>query len=42
MSEDEPDKTRVTAAVLHERAKELDRRFKATFTFQSVVAAMGR
>ena len=36
------DKTRVTAAALHERAKELDRRFKATFTFQSVLGTMGR
>ena len=36
------DKTRVTAAALHEKAKELDRRFKATFTFLSVLAMMGR
>ncbi len=34
------DKTRVTAAALHEKAKELDRRFKATFTFRSVLATM--
>ena len=36
------DKARVTAAALHEKAKELDRRFKATFTFQSVLTTMGR
>jgi spermidine synthase len=36
------DKTRMAAAVLREKAKELDRRFKATFTFQSVLATMGR
>ncbi len=35
------DKARVTAATLHEKAKELDRRFKATFTFQSVGKARG-
>ncbi len=34
------DKTRVTAAALHDRAKELDRRFKATFTFQKVAETM--
>ena len=34
------DKTRVGSAALHEKAKELDRRFKATFTFQSVLAVM--
>ena len=34
------DKTRVAAAALHEKAKELDRRFKATFTFQSVLGVM--
>jgi spermidine synthase len=34
------DKTRATAAALRERAKELDRRFKATFTFQSVLGMM--
>lgn len=36
------DKTRATAAALHEKAKELDRRFKATFTFQSVLQTLGR
>ena len=36
------DKTRLTAATLHDRAAELDRRFKATFTFQSVLRTMGR
>jgi spermidine synthase len=35
-------KTRIAPAALREKAKELDRRFKATFTFQSVLAAMGR
>ncbi|MEI8371982.1 MAG: fused MFS/spermidine synthase [Planctomycetota bacterium] len=35
------DKTRVAAATLHEKAKELDRRFKATFTFQGVGKARG-
>ena len=35
------DKTRVTAAALHEKAEELDRRFKATFTFQSVLETHG-
>ncbi len=34
------DKTRVAAAALRERAKDHDHRFKATFTFQSVLAAM--
>jgi spermidine synthase len=36
------DKTRVAAATLHEKAKELDRRFKATFTFLSLLGVMGR
>ena len=36
------DKTRLAAAALHEKAKELDRRFKATFTFQSVLGTMAR
>lgn len=36
------DKTRVTAAALHEKARELDSRFKATFTFQSVAERLGR
>ena len=36
------EKTRVTAAALHETAKELDRRFKATFTFQKVLERLGR
>ncbi len=36
------DKTRVTVAALHEKAKKLDGRFKATFTFQSVVERLGR
>ena len=36
------DKTRLAAAALHERAAELDRRFKATFTFQSLLRTMGR
>ena len=34
------DKTRITSAALREKARELDRRFKATFTFQSVLGAM--
>ncbi|MGO9108354.1 MAG: fused MFS/spermidine synthase [Thermoguttaceae bacterium] len=34
------DKTRFAAAALREKAKELDRRFKATFTFQSVLGTM--
>jgi len=34
------DKTRVAPAALREKAKELDRRFKATFTFQSVLGTM--
>ena len=36
------EKTRVAAAALREKALELDRRFKATFTFQSVLATLGR
>jgi len=36
------EKARANATALHEKAKELDHRFKATFTFQSVVAALGR
>ena len=36
------DKTRVAPAALREKANELDRRFKATFKFQSVLATMGR
>ncbi len=35
-------KTRLAASVLHEKAKQLDRRFKATFTFQSVLGTMAR
>jgi len=35
-------KTRLPAAALHEKATELDRRFKATFSFQSVLRTMGR
>jgi spermidine synthase len=34
------DKTRAASAALHDKAKELDRRFKATFAFQNVLAAM--
>ena len=34
------EKVRVTAAALREKATELDRRFKATFTFQSVLTTM--
>jgi len=36
------DRTRLTSATLHEKAKELDHRFKATFTFQSLLGTMGR
>ncbi len=36
------DKTRVASAALREKATALDRRFKATFTFQSVLGTMGR
>jgi len=36
------EKSRLTAAALHEKAAELDRRFKATFTFQSVLRTMGK
>jgi len=36
------DKARLSAAVLHDKATELDRRFKATFSFQSVLRTMGR
>ena len=36
------EKTRTTPAALHEKAKELDGRFKATFTFQSLLGVMGR
>ncbi len=35
-------KTRLTPTALREKAAELDRRFKATFTFQSVLTTMGR
>ncbi len=34
------DKTRIAPAALRERAGELDRRFKATFTFQGVLGTM--
>ena len=34
------DKTRITTAALHDKAKELDRHFKATFTFLSVLSTM--
>jgi spermidine synthase len=37
-----PEKTRVTATALREKAKELDQRFKATFSFQSVAGVLGR
>jgi spermidine synthase len=33
---------RQTAAVLRDRARELDRRFKATFSFQEILNGMGR
>src|SRR5208282_5277269 len=36
------DKTRVTAAAMHEKARELDHRFKATFSFQSLLTTMGK
>jgi len=36
------EKTRLAATALHERATELDRRFKATFTFQSILRTMGK
>jgi hypothetical protein len=36
------DKSRVASAALREKAKELDRRFKATFTFQSLLERVGR
>ncbi len=36
------DKTRATAAAVHEKARELDQRFKATFTFQSVAERLGK
>jgi spermidine synthase len=36
------DKTRIPSAILRDRAKDLDRRFKATFAFQSVLATMGK
>ncbi len=36
------EKTRATSAALHAKALELDRRFKATFSFQSVLRTMGR
>jgi spermidine synthase len=36
------DKTHLTAAALHEKAQELDRRFNATFTFQSLLVTLGK
>ena len=35
------EKNRVTAAALHEKARELDHRFKATFSFQSLLRPRG-
>ena len=36
------EKSRTSAADLHAKARALDQRFKATFTFQSVVGTMGK
>ncbi len=36
------DKSRLTAAALRKNARQLDHRFKATFTFQSLLATLGR
>ncbi len=36
------EKTRATSTALKEKAKELDRRFKATFKFESLLAVMGK
>jgi spermidine synthase len=36
------EKSRTSSAALHEKAKELDHRFNATFTFQSLLTTLGK